>query len=230
MSVLQFFCFPFLPSFILIIDVKRESPIRHHWSYFKAFWGYWNSFFYTILFQTNDILFSSGWISVQNWHSWQKKLHNCPEENKFDLGKYSKSKRLSRECVEGTATHSSILAWRIPWTEQSGGLQSTVSHRVGHNWSNLACVQMNEVTYHLRRDLKQLSPLHNKCSIQSWQFSRSKSTYQWISLFPGGSGGKASAYNVGGLGLIPLGRSPGEGNGNLLQYSWLENPMDPGSW
>ena len=39
--------------------------------------------------------------------------------------------------------------------------------------------------------------------------------------FPGGSDGKASAYNVGDLGSIPgLGRSPGEENGNPLQYSW----------
>ena len=36
------------------------------------------------------------------------------------------------------ATHSSTLAWKIPWTEEPGGLQSTESHRVGHNWSNLA--------------------------------------------------------------------------------------------
>ena len=42
---------------------------------------------------------------------------------------------------------------------------------------------------------------------------------------------KASAYTVGGPGLIPgLGRSPGEGIGNLLQYSWLENPMDGETW
>ena len=48
--------------------------------------------------------------------------------------------------------------------------------------------------------------------------------------FPGGSDGKASACNAGGLGLIAgLGRSPGEGNGNPLQYSCLENPMDGGA-
>ena len=42
--------------------------------------------------------------------------------------------------------------------------------------------------------------------------------------FPGGSDGKESAYNVGDLGLIPgSGRSPGEGNGNPLQYSYLKN-------
>ena len=45
--------------------------------------------------------------------------------------------------------------------------------------------------------------------------------------FPGGSEIKASASNVGDLGSIPgLGRSLGEGNGNPLQYSCLENPMD----
>ena len=49
--------------------------------------------------------------------------------------------------------------------------------------------------------------------------------------FPGGSDGKESGYNEGGLGLAPgLGRSPGEGNGNPLQYSCLENSMDRGAW
>ena len=49
------------------------------------------------------------------------------------------------------------------------------------------------------------------------------------SCFPGGSEVKASACNVGDLGSIPeLGRYPGEGNGNPLQYSCLENPMDRG--
>ena len=49
--------------------------------------------------------------------------------------------------------------------------------------------------------------------------------------FPGGSEGKASACNEGDPGSIPgLGRSPGEGNDNPLQYSGLENPMDGGAW
>ena len=52
-----------------------------------------------------------------------------------------------------------------------------------------------------------------------------------ILAFPGGSDGKASAYNVGDLGSIPgSGRSPGEGNHNPLQYSCLENPMDRETW
>ena len=49
--------------------------------------------------------------------------------------------------------------------------------------------------------------------------------------FPGGSDGKASDYNAGDPDSRPgLGRSPGEGNGNPLQYYCLENPMDRGAW
>ena len=49
--------------------------------------------------------------------------------------------------------------------------------------------------------------------------------------FPGGSDGKESTCNAGDLGSIPgLGISPGEGNGNPLQYSCLGNPMDGGAW
>ena len=49
--------------------------------------------------------------------------------------------------------------------------------------------------------------------------------------FPGGSEVKASAFNEGDLSSIPgSGRSPGGGNGNPLQYSCLENPMDGEAW
>ena len=50
--------------------------------------------------------------------------------------------------------------------------------------------------------------------------------------FPGGSDDKEFACNVGGPGCILslLGRSPGGGNGNPLQYSCLENPVDRGAW
>ena len=67
-----------------------------------------------------------------------------------------------------------------------------------------------------------------------------KSSYQAVYLFqdmrlyvffPGGSESKESAFNAGDLGSIPgLGRSLGEGHGNPLQYSCLENPMDRSPW
>ena len=85
-------------------------------------------------------------------------------------------------------THSSILAWRIPWMEEPGGLQSMRSQRVGHNW---------------------VTSLHFTCS----------------------SVGKEFSCSIRDLGLIPgLGRSPGEGNDNPLQYPCLENLMDTGDW
>ena len=91
------------------------------------------------------------------------------------------------------ATHSSVLAWRIPWTEEPGRLQSMGVSRFGHNLATKPPTS--------------------------------------IRAFPGGSEGKVSACNVGDLGSIPgLGRSPGEGNGNPLQYSCLENSMDRGAW
>ena len=68
---------------------------------------------------------------------------------------------------------------------------------------------------------------------KSWTRLSDWTELNWAQLlgFPGGSDGKASACNAGDLGLIPGSeRSPGEGNGNPLQYSCLENSMDRGAW
>ena len=65
--------------------------------------------------------------------------------------------------------------------------------------------------------------------ILEWYYSYFAVLTHWQRAqdLPGGSDGKASAYNVGDLGLIPgLGRSPGEGKGYLVQYSVLENSME----
>ena len=52
-----------------------------------------------------------------------------------------------------------------------------------------------------------------------------------LCMLSSGSNGKESVCNAGELGLIPgLGRSPGEGNGYPVQYSYLENSMDSGAW
>ena len=45
---------------------------------------------------------------------------------------------------KGMATHSSILAWRIPWTEEPGRLEAMGLHRVGHNWA------MNTLTFKIK--------------------------------------------------------------------------------
>ena len=60
---------------------------------------------------------------------------------------------LQESLEERTATHSSISAWKIPWTEESDGLQSVGSQRVGHDWANehtfvgLFCPQISSGQY-----------------------------------------------------------------------------------
>ena len=59
----------------------------------------------------------------------------------------------------------------------------------------------------------------------------SRSMTGFPGIFPAGLEDKVSACNVGDPGSVPeWGRSPGEGNGNPLQYSCLENPRDGGAW
>ena len=83
------------------------------------------------------------------------------------------------------------------------------------------------------------SPWGHQESDMTEQLSTHKETYTNMhtllkkkkSRLPGGSDGKASDYNAGDPGSIPgLGRFSREGNGNPLQYSCLENPMDRGAW
>ena len=84
--------------------------------------------------------------------------------------------------------------------------------------------------------INRLTDLFNRFSLNTyiWQEKCKTLIYKELGTqrgFPGGSEVKASACNAGDLGLIPgSGRSPGEGNGNPLQYSCLENPMDGGAW
>ena len=70
-----------------------------------------------------------------------------PPSNARDLEMWVWS--LGREDLleKGMATYSSILAWRIPWTEEPARLQSIGSHRVGHDWSDLARMQILKVCY-----------------------------------------------------------------------------------
>ena len=65
----------------------------------------------------------------------------------------------------------------------------------------------------------------------SWTPVKESKVLNPLRVFPGGSDGKVSACNAGDTGSIPgLGRSPGEGNSNPLQYSCLENTMEGGAW
>ena len=103
---------------------------------------------------------------------------------------------------KGMATHTSILAWRIPWTEEPGRLQSMGLQRVRHDWATFIFTSMCYM----------IGPC-------------------WLSVFLGGSIGEETTCNAEDGGSIPgSGRSPEGGNCNPLQHSCLENPMDRGAW
>ena len=75
-----------------------------------------------------------------------KNLESCIKYRFYqsvDLGVESRnhhSKQVAHRREKEVATHSSVLAWRILWTEEPGGLLSMGLHRVGHDWSDLACM------------------------------------------------------------------------------------------
>ena len=108
------------------------------------------------------------------------------------------------------ATHSSILAWGSPWTEEPGGLQCMGLQRAGHD-----CV--NNIHFFQPFLSIQFSSINYIHIIYSYHHD-------------GGSDNKKSAHNSGDPDLIPmLGRSPGEGNGYPLHIlawrsPWTEEP------
>ena len=67
---------------------------------------------------------------------------------------------------EGMGTHSSILAWRIPWTEEPGGLQSMGSQRVRHDWSNLACTNAQAALEHKAKPAIHTLHYNSYCPIE----------------------------------------------------------------
>ena len=118
---------------------------------------------------------------------------------------------------EGMATLSSILAWRIPWTEEPSGLQSLGSQRVKHS---------NDQAQHVCQS-NHYDPSAFLPTFRTWFI-----VMHWASPvalvvknLP------ANAGDVRGVDLIPgSGRSPGGRNGNPLQSSCLENSMVRGAW
>ena len=131
------------------------------------------------------------------------------------------------------ATHSNALAWKIPWTEKSGRLQSMGSQRVGHDW----VTSLSLFTFTLWRRKWQPTPVFLPGESQGWRSlvgcrlwgctgsDTTEATWQqqqqqqlsyWASLIA-----QLVIGNAGDPGSIPgSGRSAGEGKGYPLQYSW----------
>ena len=109
------------------------------------------------------------------------------------------------------ATHSSTLAWKIPWMEETLGYSS---------WGHKESDTTKQFHFHLGRNHPGLIPGSRRSDGEGIGYPLQYS-WAWSST------GKESVCSVGDLGSIPgLGRSPGEGKGYPLQYSGLENSMN----
>ena len=130
---------------------------------------------------------------------------------------------------EGNGTHSSTLAWKIPWMEEPGRLQSMGSLRVGHDW----VTSLSFFTFMHWRRKWQPTPVFLPGESQGqgawWAavcgVAQSWTRLQWLSSssssIPGSLAGEESACNGGDLSSIPgLARSTGEEIGYPLRYSW----------
>ena len=128
------------------------------------------------------------------------------------------------------APHFSILAWKIPWTEEPCGLQSMGSLRVGQDWAT----SLSLFTFMHWRRKWQPTPVFlpgESQGLGAWWaavygVAQSRARLKWLS--------SSSRYDLG-IEPIPLALEAWcpnheEGNGNPLQYSCLENPMDGGAW
>ena len=108
-------------------------------------------------YENNEVLFClkkkkilpfvTTWMNLEDIMLSEIPIHRKTNTALFHLSEVYKLVRLTEaeirvvvaRCSEKEmATHSSILAWRIPWTGEPGGLPSVGSHRVGHDWSDLA--------------------------------------------------------------------------------------------
>ena len=120
------------------------------------------------------------------------------------------------------ATHSSILAWRIPWTEELGGPHSMGLQRVRHDWARMHATTHTELTK-ITLPLSLVSPVYllvtSPQCMPLFQTSCASLVDQMVKNLPAMQ--ETQVWSR---------RSPGEGNGNPIQYSYLENSMDKGAW
>ena len=161
-------------------------------------------------------------------------------------GHFYKGSNPSHQSRQCSAPHSSTLAWKIPWKEEPGRLQSMGSWRVRHDWATSLSLstfmhwrrkwqptpvflpgESQGCPHRVGHDWSDLAAVAILITIRAHTCDLITSQKSIISVFPGDSGGKEAPCNAEDLGSIPgLGRSPGKGNGYPFQYSYLENSMD----
>ena len=134
---------------------------------------------------------------------------------------------------KGMATHSSILAWRIPWTQKPGGLQSMGSQRAGHSWATNTHIQFSSVVsdslrphglQHTRPPCPSPTPrvYSNSCPLSQWCHPTISSSVDPFSSYP------QSFPASGSFQMSQLFASGGESIG--VSASALVLPMNIQDW
>ena len=130
------------------------------------------------------------------------------------------------------APHSSTLAWKIPWMEEPGRLQSMELLGVGHDWAT----SLSLFTFMHWRKQWQPTPVflpgesHGRGAWWAAIYGVTQSR-TWLKRLSSSSSDAEHEGDTGEAGLIPESeRSSERGHGNPLQYSCHENPIDRGAW
>ena len=122
--------------------------------------------------------------------------------------------------ISPSREHPGLISFRMDWLDLLA-VQGTLKSLLQHH-SSKASILQRSAFFMVQEPL---------CPLQKWPLNKDQSGH-WG--FPGGTSGKESSSRCRSLrrcGLIPgLGRSPGGGNGNPLQYFCLNNPVDRGAW
>ena len=130
-------------------------------------------------------------------------------------------------CGEGNGTHSSTLAWKIPWTEEPGGLPSIGSHKIRHDWSDLTAAAEEEIK-------KSQYIMNNAINVEKAMAPTpvllTGKSHGWRSLVGCSPWDRKESDTTERLHFCFSLSCIGEGNGNPLQCSCLENPRDGGAW
>ena len=191
-----------------------------------------------------DYVGSVGPVGLPGGASGKEPSFQCRRHQRHGLNPWMGKESLE----EGMAALSSILAWRIPWTEEPGGLQSRGLQRVGHDWSNLAHTHTHwpcntRILYWFMTKHSRVIAFFSGNYVGllgSFACTREKgekamaphsSTLAWKIPWMEEPGGLQSmgSIRVGHDWATSLSRIR-ERNGNPLQCSCLENPRDGGAW
>ena len=160
-------CYSYWPS---TIPEEVQAGVRH--SVLQGTWWYrsLNSwiFFSSIQF-SRSVMYNSvtPWITARRASLSTTNSQSSPNDFTFTFHFHALEKEI--------ATHSSVLAWRIPGTGEPGGLLSMGSHRVRHNWSDLAAAAMHQVGDAIQPSHPLLSP-----SPRAPNPSQHQGLFQWV--------------------------------------------------